>query len=68
MTNTPPPPVKTQPYKAIAAFVLYVLGTILAAVSGKTDFSDLTTFQWCVVIGGAVVTTGAVYGITNPPK
>lgn len=58
----------TQPYKAIAAFVLTFLGTLLASVQGRKEFGDLTTLEWLIVIGTALVTTGAVYGITNPRK
>lgn len=60
--------VKTQPFKAVGAFVLTFLGALLASVSGKTNFGDLTLFQWCVVVVSALVTSGAVWGITNPPK
>lgn len=58
----------TKPYKAVVAFVLTFLGTLLASVQGRKEFSDLTTLEWLIVIGTALVTTGAVYGITNPPK
>jgi uncharacterized membrane protein YcaP (DUF421 family) len=57
----------TKPYKAIAAFVLTFVGCLIASVEGKKEFSDLTTLEWLIVIGTAVVTTGAVYQITNPP-
>ena len=60
--------VKTQPYKAVGAFALTFLGALLASVSGKTNFNDLTPFQWFVVVGSALVTSGAVWGISNPPK
>ena len=57
----------TKPYKAVAAFVLTFLGTLLASIQGKKEFSDLTALEWLIVLGTALVTTGAVYGITNPP-
>ena len=60
--------IPTQPYKAVAAFFLTFLGTLLASVQGRKEFSDLTTLEWLIVLGTALVTTGAVYGITNPPK
>lgn len=59
--------IPTQPYKAIAAFVLTFLGTLLASIQGHKEFSDLTALEWLIVLGTALVTTGAVYGITNPP-
>jgi uncharacterized membrane protein YcaP (DUF421 family) len=58
---------QTKPYKAVVAFVLTFLGTLLASVQGRKEFSDLTTLEWLIVVGTALVTTGAVYGITNPP-
>ena len=61
--NTP-----TKPYKAVAAFVLTFLGTLLASIQGRKEFGDLTALEWLIVIGTALVTTGVVYGLTNPPK
>jgi uncharacterized membrane protein len=58
----------TQPYKAVAAFVLTFLGTLLASIQGHKEFGDLTALEWLIVVGSALVTTGAVYGITNTPK
>lgn len=58
----------TKPYKAAAAFVLTFLGTLLASIQGRKEFADLTVLEWLIIIGSALVTTGAVYGITNPPK
>ena len=58
----------TEPYKAIAAFVITFIGGVLVSVQDKTEFSDLTLLQWLVVVGFALVNTAAVYGITNPPK
>lgn len=57
----------TKPHKAAAAFVLTFLGTLLASIQGRKEFSDLTALEWLIVLGTALVTTGAVYGITNPP-
>lgn len=56
---------KTQPFKAAAAFVLTFLGTLLASIQGHKEFGDLTALEWLIVVGTALVTTGAVYGITN---
>lgn len=58
----------TKPYKAVAAFVLTFLGTLLASIQGHKEFSDLTPLEWLIVIGTALVTTGAVYHVTNPPR
>lgn len=60
--------IPTKPYKAAAAFVLTFLGTLLASIQGRKEFTDLTALEWVIVIGTALVTTGAVYGVTNPPK
>lgn len=57
----------TKPYKAIAAFVLTFLGTLIASIQGRKEFSELTTLEWLIVICSALVTTAVVYGVTNPP-
>lgn len=57
----------TKPYKAFAAFVLTFLGTLLASIQGRKEFSELTALEWLIVIGSALVTTAVVYGVTNPP-
>lgn len=57
----------TKPYKAVAAFVLTFLGTLLASIQGRKEFGDLTLLEWVIVVGTALVTTGVVYGVTNPP-
>lgn len=53
--------------KAVIAFVLAFLASLLAQVQDKTEFSDLTTLQWIVAVLSAVVTAGAVYVIPNRP-
>jgi uncharacterized membrane protein YcaP (DUF421 family) len=68
MSGTPAPPTPTQPYKAVAAFVLTFLGTLFASIQGKKEFSELTLLEWLIILGTALVTTGAVYGVTNPAK
>ncbi len=62
------PVTATRPYKAVAAFALTFLGTLLASIQGRKEFTDLTALEWVIVVGTALVTTGAVYGITNSPK
>jgi uncharacterized membrane protein len=57
----------TKPYKAAVAFVLTFLGTLLASIQGHKEFTELTALEWLIVVGTALVTTGAVYGVTNPP-
>jgi hypothetical protein len=53
--------------KAVIAFVLAFLASLLAQVQDKTEFGDLTTLQWIVVVLSAAVTAGAVYVIPNKP-
>jgi hypothetical protein len=60
--------VKTKPFKAVGAFVFTVLAAVLASVAGKNDWGDFTSFQWFVIVLGAIVNAGVVWGITNPPK
>lgn len=57
----------TKPYKAVAGFVLTFLGTLIATVQGRTDLDSMKLIDWCIVVGSALVTAGAVYGISNPP-
>lgn len=57
----------TKPYKAVAAFVLTFIGAFVATVQGKTDLDTMKLIDWCIVVGSALVTAGATYGITNPP-
>jgi hypothetical protein len=57
----------TKPYKAIAGFVLTFLAALLATVQGRTDLDTMKVIDWCIVVGGALVVAGGVYGITNPP-
>ena len=54
--------------KAVAAFVLTFLGTLLASIQGRKEFNELTVLEWIIVVGSALVTTGAVYGISNRPR
>lgn len=58
----------TQPYKAVAAFFLTFLGALLATIQGRPDLESMKVIDWFIVVGSALVTAGAVYGITNPPK
>ena len=53
--------------KAVIAFVLAFLTSLLAQIQDKTEFSDLTVLQWVVAVLSAVVTAGAVYVIPNRP-
>jgi hypothetical protein len=53
--------------KAVIAFVLAFLTSLLAQVQDATQFSDLTPLQWVVAVLSAVVTAGAVYVIPNRP-
>lgn len=67
MSVTPAPPTPTKPYKAIAAFVLTFAGLIIQAISDKAD-TKITSTEWIIIVVGALVTAGTVYGITNPAK
>jgi hypothetical protein len=58
----------TKPYKAIAGFVLTFLASLLATIQGRTDLDTMKLIDWVIVVGGALVVAGGVYGITNPPK
>ena len=51
--------------KAVAAFVLTFLAALLAQVSDKTEFGDLTVLQWVIAVTSAVVTAGGVYAVPN---
>lgn len=58
----------TKPYKAVAAFVLAFIGAMVATVQGRTDIDSMKLIDWLIVVGSALVTAGAVYQISNPPK
>jgi len=58
----------TQPFKAVAAFVLTFLGALIASIQGRPTLDGMGPIDWFVVVGSALVTAGAVYGVTNPPK
>lgn len=57
----------TRPYKAVAGFVLTAAGLIVQALVSKGD-TAVTAREWVVILVGSVVTSGAVWGITNPPS
>lgn len=65
LAATPDP---KRPYKAVAAFVVTFLGTLLASIQGRKEFSELTVLEWLIVIGSALVATAAVFQVTNPVK
>ena len=56
-----------KPYKAVAAFVLTFLSTLAVAFDPAAEHHPVTWQEWAFVIIGSLVTTAAVYGITNPP-
>lgn len=56
-----------RPYKAVAAFVLAFIGALVATVQGRTDLDTMSTTDWLIVVGSALVTAGAVYQAKNPP-
>jgi hypothetical protein len=58
----------TSANKAVLAFVLAFLASLLAQVQDKTEFTDLTPLQWIVAVLSAVVTSGAVYLVPNKPS
>jgi len=53
--------------KALIAFTLAFLTSLLAQVQDKTSFGDLTSLQWIIAVLSAVVTAGAVYLLPNQP-
>lgn len=55
-----------RPWKAIAAFVLTVLGLLWASLEGRDDLGNMTMMEWLAIIVPTILTTGAVYGIRNP--
>lgn len=57
----------TKPYKAIAGFVLTFLAALIASIQGRPTLEGMGPVDWLIVVGGALVVAGGVYGITNPP-
>ena len=58
----------TQPYKAIVAFILTFAATLLASIEGEGNIADLTWPEWLTIILSALVTAGAVFQVSNPPR
>lgn len=54
--------------KAIVAFVLTFLASLLAQVQDKTEFGDLTSLQWLTAVVSALVLAGGVYLVPNKPS
>lgn len=57
----------TKPYKAVVAFIVTFLGTLLATVQGRTDLDTMHWLDWVIVLATTVVATAGVYQVTNPP-
>jgi uncharacterized membrane protein YcaP (DUF421 family) len=57
----------TQPVKAIIAFVLTFASALLASLQGRQTLDGMGAVDWIIIVLGAIVTAGAVYGATNPP-
>ena len=55
-----------KPYKAVAAFVLTFLGLIVQALTDR-GADVISGREWFVIVVGSLVTTGVVYGVSNPP-
>lgn len=53
--------------KAWLAALVTGLTAVIAQVSDKTEFSDLSPLQWVVVVLSAVVAGSAVYATPNRP-
>lgn len=53
--------------KAIAAFVMSVLGGLAIVITGNEGFGDVTLNEWLVLAADVVATTAAVYGFRNAP-
>ena len=58
----------TQPYKALAAFVLAFVGALVATLQGRPDIEGMKAIDWIIVVGAALVTAGTVWTVPNPPK
>lgn len=67
ITTPNPTPDPRRPYKAYAAFVFTLLGLLWASLEGRDTLDTMTLMEWLSVIVPVVLTTGAVYGIGNPP-
>lgn len=55
-----------RPYKAVAAFVVTVLGLLWAALEGRDNLGNMTLMEWLSIIVPTILTTAAVYGVRNP--
>lgn len=55
-----------RPYKAVAAFVLTLLGLLWASLEGRDNLDNMSLMEWLAIVVPVILTTGTVYGITNP--
>lgn len=55
-----------KPYKAVAAFLVTLLGTLWASLEGRDDWGNMTGQEWLTIIIPTLLATAAVYGIRNP--
>lgn len=55
-----------RPWKAVAAFLLTLLGTLWAALEGRDSLDNMSLMEWLSIVIPTVLTTGAVYGLRNP--
>lgn len=58
----------TKPYKAIAGFVLTFIAALIASIQGRPTLEGMGPVDWLIVVGGALVSAGVVWGVTNPPR
>jgi drug/metabolite transporter (DMT)-like permease len=61
--TTPPP---TQPYKAIAGFLIAFVGALVTAIT-QENVDELGWQGWVAIVATALITAGGVYQVTNPP-
>lgn len=54
--------------KAIVAFVVTFLSSLIVLVQDKTEFSDLSGLQWLIAVATAFVSAAAVWAVPNSPS
>lgn len=63
---TPPPPVRTKPYKAYGAFAVAFVVLLGQSLDPAADKHPVTATEWIVTVLGALATAYTTWQITNP--
>lgn len=55
-----------RPWKAVLGALVAFLGLVWANLEGRDNLANMTVMEWLTVFVPAILTFGAVYGVSNP--